>query len=440
MLKCGFYEKEITPPLGCCIPGYYTPRLADGVKDKLYCKAMAVSNEKDTIIIMSVDAISVHPETAKNILNRASEYTGVATENMNISAIHTHTGTPRNNPPGSKIYGDPEYEAYFTRIAADCMTLAFQAMEEATVKFGKGHIEGIAFNRVYVMADGRIQTAPEIGDKNVVRPHGPIDPELTVLYVEDKEGNPKGAIVNYACHPDVVKGSKYSPDWPGILCENLKDEFGRDFVGMFVNGTSGNINHVDVMGSTEYPPSEHYIKMGNIVAEEAIKAIKSSEAIKGEEIGAKKEFLQIPSREWDMKRIEWAKNIVATIKPIEGLTLGLNSGNQEQEDLHEAKVLLGAYEKRVDSYERGVGAMRLGDVYFYTVPSEMFVQFGLYMKENSPSDKNIVVQLSHGSSGYIPLKDLICDTVYESRRNAFPLKAGSGELISETAVKLAKEL
>jgi len=45
MLRVGFYEKEITPPLGCCIPGYYTPRIADGVKDKLYCKALSVSNE-----------------------------------------------------------------------------------------------------------------------------------------------------------------------------------------------------------------------------------------------------------------------------------------------------------------------------------------------------------------------------------------------------------
>lgn len=440
MLKCGFYENEITPPLGCCIPGYYTKRIADGVRDKLYCRAMAVSNGSDTIIIMSVDIISVESETAKRILERASEYTGVPTENMNISAIHTHTGPPRNNKEGAKELLDLEYEEYLIRIGADCMTLAFQNMEEANVKFGKGHIEGIAFNRIYNMKNGVIQTAPEVGDENVDSPNGPIDPELTVLYAEDKEGNPKGAIVNYACHPDVVKGTKYSGDWPSILCKNLKDEFGRDFVGMFVNGTCGNINHVDVIGTKEYPPSEHYIKMGNIVAEEAIKAIKASETIVGEEIGAKKEFMQIPAREWDMDKIEWAKNIVATVKPIEGLTLALGTGNQEQEDLHVAKSLLSAYEKRVDSYERGAGAMRVGDVYFYTLPCEMFVQFGLFLKENSPSDKNMVIELSHGSRGYIPTKDLVLDTVYESRRTSFPLKAGSGEAITETSLKLAKEL
>jgi len=87
-----------------------------------------------------------------------------------------------------------------------------------------------------------------------------------------------------------------------------------------------------------------------------------------------------------------------------------------------------------------VQAARVGDCYLYAVPGEMYVQFGLYVKEHSPSDKNIVAELSHGYSGYIPLKDLMYDTVYESRRTTFVLQPGAGELIAETAAKLAAEL
>jgi len=441
MLKCGFYEKEVTPPLGCNIPGYYSVREADGVKDKLYAKAMAVSNGKDTVIIMCVDSLSVDKRITDGIIERASEYTGVPTENMNVSATHTHTGPPRDYGANSKHKPDKEYEDYLIRIGGDCMTLAFQSMEDVKLKFGRGHIEGIAFNRVYIMNDGRMQTAPEVGDKDVVRPHGPIDPELTVLYAETMDGRPIGALINYACHPDVVKGTKYSGDWPSILSYGMKDEFGRDFVSLFVNGTCGNINHVDVIGTTEYPPSEHYIKMGNIVAKEAIKAIKSSEEINGEEIAAKKEEIKIEARAWDMERIEWAKEIVATIKPIEGITLALGT-NKEQEDLHVAKSFLSAYEstKGIDFYTRMVGAMRIGDVYFYSMPSEMFVQFGLYVKEHSPSDKNFVAELSHGYRGYVPMKDMMYPSVYESKITSFPLKPGAGEKIAETAAKLGNEL
>lgn len=440
MLKAAFYEKDITPPLGCCIPGYYTQRIADGVVDKLYCKAFAASDGKETIAMMAVDACSMDAGVNDRILERVSEYTGISTNNLTISATHTHTGIPRMGLKGAPNYGDKEFDDYLVRIGADCMILAIQNMEEAKVKFGTGTVEGIAFNRVYNMADGRIQTAPEIGDPEVLNPHGPIDPELTVLYVEDMNGNPKGAIVNYACHPDVIKGTKYSGDWPSVVSYGLKDEFGRDFVSMFMNGTCGNINHVDVINGKEYPASNHYITMGNIVAKEAVKAIKSSEDVKGDKVAANKEILKMPQRGWDMDKINNAKHIVATVKPIEGLTLALGTGNQEQEDLLVAQQLLRAYDARKDFSMVGVGAFRVGDCYLYTMPGEMYVQFGLYVKEHSPSKKNIVSELSHGYGGYIPLKDLMYDTVYESRRTTFILEPGAGEFISETAAKLASEI
>jgi len=68
MLKAGFYEKELTPPLGCDIPGYYTKRVADGVVDKLYCKAFAASDGNETIIMMAVDACSIIFHSFRNYL------------------------------------------------------------------------------------------------------------------------------------------------------------------------------------------------------------------------------------------------------------------------------------------------------------------------------------------------------------------------------------
>jgi len=369
------------------------------------------------------------------ILERAEEYTNIPKDNMSISTTHTHTGIP------ARVHRDEAYDAYLIRIAADCMTLSFQAMEEATLKFGKGSVCDISFNRVYDMADGRLQTAPEIGDGDVVSPHGPIDPEVSVLYAENKDGKPLGAMINFACHPDVVKGTKFSGDWPSILSYKMKDEYGRDFVSLFVNGTSGDINHVDVMGSTEYPPSEHYITMGSRVAEEAIKAISASEEIIGDDVSCKKECFSLPAGDWNMEKIEEAKHIVATVKPIEGLTLALGTGNKEQEDLLVAKSLLRAYDMRKESYPACISAAKVGDVYIYNLPCEMFVSFGLAIKEGSPSDKNILAELSHGMSGnYIPLKDMVYDSVYESRRTSFIYKAGSGEVITEKVIKMGKEL
>ena len=39
-MRAGFYETEITPPLGCDIPGYYINRFTQDVKDELYVRAV----------------------------------------------------------------------------------------------------------------------------------------------------------------------------------------------------------------------------------------------------------------------------------------------------------------------------------------------------------------------------------------------------------------
>lgn len=59
MLKCAFYEKEITPPLGCHIPGYFSLRAATDVKDRLYARAMVIKSDDETVAIISVDACTV---------------------------------------------------------------------------------------------------------------------------------------------------------------------------------------------------------------------------------------------------------------------------------------------------------------------------------------------------------------------------------------------
>ena len=164
MLKAGFWETEITPPLGCVIPGYYTPRYADGVKDRLYAKALAVSNGENTVAMLSIDAIGAGADITEAVTKRASEFSGILKENISVSSTHTHTGIPC----ASEDKADDEYDAMLIRLGADCICMAYQRMEEAEIKFGKGKIEGIAFNRIYNMADGRIQTAPEIGDKDVL--------------------------------------------------------------------------------------------------------------------------------------------------------------------------------------------------------------------------------------------------------------------------------
>ena len=41
-MKASFYESDITPPLGCYMPGEHYPIFAHDVYDKIYSKALVI--------------------------------------------------------------------------------------------------------------------------------------------------------------------------------------------------------------------------------------------------------------------------------------------------------------------------------------------------------------------------------------------------------------
>ena len=82
----GVYEREITPPIGCDMPGYYCERLSTGVLDKLFCKAVVISesdeNSENAAAVVVVDAVELNREFCCAVAKRASEFSGIPTENI----------------------------------------------------------------------------------------------------------------------------------------------------------------------------------------------------------------------------------------------------------------------------------------------------------------------------------------------------------------------
>ena len=94
MLKCGFYEKDITPPLGANIPGYFVQRKAEGVKEELFSKALALEVDGTCAIVISVDAVLMAQEVHDTAVARIFKATGIPSDRILISATHAHTGGP----------------------------------------------------------------------------------------------------------------------------------------------------------------------------------------------------------------------------------------------------------------------------------------------------------------------------------------------------------
>lgn len=184
MLKAGFYEKEITPPLGDDIPGYSGPRRSTAIHDPLYAKAVAVATGEavhECVIMIALDLINVPPAVYDFVMEKVERVTGTPPKNILVAAVHTHTGGPIYDD-GEFRTPDPAWMEMTCQSAADAAIMAYKRIEEVTVRFAKTDVEGLAFCRDFIMKNGEIRTNPKMGDPNIVRPAGGNDPEFPVLF------------------------------------------------------------------------------------------------------------------------------------------------------------------------------------------------------------------------------------------------------------------
>jgi neutral ceramidase len=116
----------------------------------------------------------------------------------------------------------------------------------------------VSFNRRFVMKDGSVRTWMSLNDPNVVRPAGPIDPEIGMLLVRSaaaaalagergktEAARPLALVSNFALHLDTVGGTRWSGDYPYYIEQVLRKSLHRDLVSVFGTGCCGDINHVD---------------------------------------------------------------------------------------------------------------------------------------------------------------------------------------------------
>ena len=256
MFKCGFYEKEITPPLGCFLPGYFNLRQGSNVKDRLYARAAVIDNGNTKVAFISVDTCALTDKgKLKRIKNRIFEYTKIPEENILIGATHSHTAIPYlgYNRDENAMENQKGYWEVAEKLIADCAILADIRLKEAELSFGEGEVEGISFCRNYIMKNSTPRTNPGRLNPDIIKPAAEIERKLPVLFAADSEGVPFGAIVNFSCHADCVDGTEYSGDYVSELSIQLKKEFGPDFVTVFLQGASGDINHFDVNKESDSP-------------------------------------------------------------------------------------------------------------------------------------------------------------------------------------------
>lgn len=438
-MRVGFYETVITPPLGLEMAGYFSNRLAEGVIDDLYSRALVVSQGDNHVALLVTDLIHVPYHDVQKVRELVAARTPIPAANVMVAATHTHTGPTTAGRPGSR--SNEEYMQTWAERSAEAVAQAFERRVPAKIGGGVGNLTGLSFNRRFWMKNGVVHTNPGIGNPDVVEPAGPIDTQVTVLRFDDLDGKPLGVLTNFSCHTDTVGGNKYSADWVGVAVRSIRrlvaelngvdgeidpNEFGV----IVVNGACGEINHHDVFSPErrkQWPSMTQSIGVG--LAAETIRVALGISPQNGEDqpVRSDSRMLELPRIPVD----EW-------LKACEDALADERVGRMERvraESALKAAERFRADDRATEDVE--VQVLQIGPAAILGLPGEIFSESGLLFKSQAPQAFPMIANLANGSLGYIPSYRAYPEGGYESR--SARLQPGSVEEMIAAGIQLARQ-
>jgi len=301
-----------------------------------------------------------------------------------------------------------------------------------------------------------VRTNPGAGDKweeclgrgnpDIVRPTGPNDPDVGVIRIDSSDGKPRGILVNFANHADTVGGNFISADYPGVVRKVIRKVMGKDVLPAFFNGTCGNLNHINFRApNVKSGYFAHTEWMGTVLGVEAVRTALKISCRESESLRAATKRLMIPLRKPTEEDLRFARNLVE-LGP-EGLDEQDKQELQRRTNLFGnelvwAKELLHVAAIEAEAEEVSVGVVRIGEGAIVFLPGEIFVEYGLQIKEQSPFQPTFVVELTNSGLGYVPTRQAFAEgTGYEERlARSSKLVPEAGDMMVEAALELLQEL
>jgi neutral ceramidase len=437
-LLAGVAVVDITPPVGYRMSGYFHERRSTGVKNPLKAKALVLRQGSRDAALVCCDLIGLSVDVSSRARRTAAERSGIPSENILLSATHTHTGPLYHGvlrdhfhaaalaERGEDPFETVDYPGELVEWIAGAISEARGRLRPVCLEVGGARQEGLSFNRRFHMRDGTVRFNPGVGNPDIVRPAGPIDPEVGILFFRDAEtGGAIAGVVNFALHLDTVGGTEFAADYPFHFERALRAEQGGEFVLLFGTGACGDINHIDVTGTVRLETEYIGRTLGETVNEKA----DSLRGVERPDLAMRREIVSASMRRFTPEERSWAREALEQV------------GGGELPFLEQVRAVnILAVERRGGTHlPLEVQVLQLGpEAALVGLPGEVFVELGLAIKEASPFPVTLVVELCQDSPGYFPTLKAFDEGSYETVNSR--ITPGGGELLAEAAVDLLRGL
>ena len=436
MIQAGFFECDITPPLGADRPCAFSRTLIKKFSDPLKIRALALSDGTTKVALIGSDNIGC----GGTFLRRLKE----ALPGIEVihSASHTHYGgNLRDKFPGideadavvrrivleESVAHDANYYEFCLRQAVTAVTFAFENLQDVDFSFGSGRVENLIFNRRIRMKDGSVKTHAGKGNPDSLGYAGPVDDQLGVMGVW-KKGTDEllGFVLNFSCHACInLEGA--TADFPGVAIDTVRAVYGAKTGAVYTNGASGDVTQIDNMSLKKDVGKPIAIKLGRVVGAEAVKILATADRGPINTLKVLREVYHYKRRPSDPEEVAVAWNKIQVF--------------EVSNDYKIAKSLvMGSIARKASPDPKtDLAVLQIGPLVIGSTPNEMFAQYALDFKAQSKFPFTWFSQLSTGGS-YIPDRAAFDPSKggYEASTAKFAPETGTE--ITEVISRLSQQL
>jgi hypothetical protein len=209
VFRGGAATSNITPHLGAPLNGQMYVRKAAHIHDELHARCLALDDGTTKFVLVVCDSCMIPREVFDEARRQVQEATGLPPKYMLMSATHTHSAPAAT--PGFDSLPDPDYLTFLSRRIADGVRRALNNLEPARIGWSVGRESKHVANRRWWVSDpglltnpfggmDKVRTNPQFESPALIRPAGPVDPEVSVISVMALDGRPIAVFASYSLH------------------------------------------------------------------------------------------------------------------------------------------------------------------------------------------------------------------------------------------------
>jgi len=415
-------EIDITPPVGSKLEGYIARKEnSRGIHDPLMGAVLLIQVEKQTIALISLDYLALSTSTARQIRESVSLKINIPVQNIMVACTHTHSGPaglPLNNPLLNQEK-DSALEEMLVRKLSGAASWAYDSIQPAMIRVGHDSLNALGKNRN--------------------SPDNPLDSQLTVMTIENFQGEIIAIWANFGCHPTILGSDNLyiSADFPGAARQILKQIY-PGMVWLFANGASGDVSTRFTRRGQGF---EEVGRFGKLLAGSVLRAIQLANPIIIDHIQCLIEPVSIPVRDFP-PREQAALELKSLTEVWEKLTRDNATASQmriaqTRVEGAQAQLLMSKGFGNKKNMDSEIQLIQLGDLALITLPGEPFTRTVLEIKKQSPFALTSVVSYANDYLGYFPDEESVKMGTYEALVS--PFKPGAAEILRDAVLKLLEK-